>query len=497
MTGSNLISLRHWDIELSQCTTVNGETEMSDTGMRRTGILQIVMLLTVAASVNAGGIMDTARSITEHLWEQEYIPDSGQPTVPLSEYDEFDVVELFRAETIEDLETAMTDGYPMPWLEEILKDESIPWEDRYWLDRRVRAAIAQNTHTFFSATGEPVLVDADDVFPGEYYWREHLIIDPVGRSTTVNETGPVQPLENNPLDSGEILNPYGRKVGTLAIVWNGMSLSRDASIGLFVTGRTGELVSYGYQHYACLLYPDGTFNEIPFEDTGAYGGTLSADGNVLAFFRQGGPSTGSSFIEVMDREGHFLRRIPFDGWFEHMLKPPISADGRYASCILINPGAHSAVFDLENGELIHVTEHTGTDRNTTHCSFSPDNNFISIGGTTRGRVISLFDGLEYAYPETAPRDNSYDRTNVSCSSNRILTAITIARSAESQLQSTHCVLYTRDDACVSFELNSEVGVIAPEFSPNGYFVLVSPYSYGLGGCYPPSPMIVLHIEEGR
>lgn len=457
----------------------------------------VMMMTLLVASAYGLDVMDRMQAIAEETWESEYLPDSGTPIIPLNEFSEFEVIELFRAQTSGELEAAVSEGYPMSWLEETLRDESIPWEDRYWLDRRMRAAIAQNTHIFFRPEGTAVRVAADEIFPGEYYWREHLIVDPVGRGTTVNESGPVQPLENYPLDSGDILNPYGRRIGTLAIVWNGMSLSRDASIGVFVTGRTGELVSYGYQHYACLLYPDGTFNEIPFEDTGAYGGTVSADGNVLAFFRQGGPSTGSSFVEVMDREGRFLRRIPFDGWFEHMLKPPISADGRYASCNTLNPGGHSAVFDLENGSLIHVTEHTGTDRNTTNCSFSPDNNFLCIGGTTRGRVISLSDGLEYVYPETAPREDSYDRTNVFCSSNRVLTAITSARSTGSQLQSTQCFLYTRNDACTSIELNSEVGVIAPELSPNGSYILVSPYTYGLGGCNPPSPMILLRVEGRR
>jgi len=60
-----------------------------------------------------------------------------------------EVVEVFRAETPEELEVSLTDGYPMPWLEEILNNESIPEEDRYWLDCRVRAVIAQDLHLFF------------------------------------------------------------------------------------------------------------------------------------------------------------------------------------------------------------------------------------------------------------------------------------------------------------------------------------------------------------
>ncbi len=459
----------------------------------------VMMMVLLVASAYGFDVMDRMQAIAEETWESEYLPDSGTPIIPLNEFSEFEVIELFRAQTSAELEAAVSEGYPMSWLEETLRDESIPWEDRYWLDRRMRAAIAQNTHIFFRPEGTAVRVDADEIFPGEYYWSEHLIVDPVGRSTTVNETGPVQPLENYPLDSGDILNPYGRRVGTLAIVWNGMSLSRDASIGVFVSGRTGELVSYGYQHYACLLYPDGTFNEIPFEDTGAYDGTVSANGNVLAFFRQGGPSTGSSFIEVMDREGRFLRRIPFDGWFEHMLKPPISADGRYASCILLNPGAHSAVFNLANGSLIHVTEHTGTDVSTSYCSFSPDGGYVFTGGISKGRVVRLSDRHEQVFPETSPRAESGDGTQGSSSYDGIITALVHTQRSRSQQQaytSTARLHVYSDNATIdSREIGVSTAINCAVVSPNGHYILAIRGDW-LGGSNP-SPILVLRVEGRR
>ena len=62
--------------------------------------------------------------------------------------------EIFSIETPEDLESILVDGYPMPWVVEILEDETIPEEDKYWLDCRIRSIIAQNLHTFFNRAGE-------------------------------------------------------------------------------------------------------------------------------------------------------------------------------------------------------------------------------------------------------------------------------------------------------------------------------------------------------
>ncbi|MBD3278873.1 MAG: hypothetical protein GF388_11290, partial [Candidatus Aegiribacteria sp.] len=139
-----------------------------------TMILAALLLLSISAG--AFDLIETAQDLRERAWMSEYIPESTEPTVPLTDYDEFEVVELFRAETIDELEASLTDGYPYPWLEETLRDESIPWEDRYWLDRRTRAAISQNLHVFYDTDNNPIYVDADAVFPGEYYWREHMIV---------------------------------------------------------------------------------------------------------------------------------------------------------------------------------------------------------------------------------------------------------------------------------------------------------------------------------
>ncbi len=463
-------------------------------------IIFTVVICLLASSLNAFDLIDTVQSLRQQAWESEYIPESTVPVVPLTEYENFEVVELFRAETIEELEASLTDGYPYPWLEEALKDESIPWEDRYWLDRRMRAAISQNLHVFFDTENNPVYVDADEVFPGEYYWREHLIVDPEGTYAPEDVARPVLSTDFGFTDSGYIMNPYGYRIGNIAIAENGMSLSRDASIGVYVSGLNGEFERHGYQHYACLLYPDGSFTEIPFEDTGAYGGAISADGNVLVFFRQGSSSTGSSFVEVMDRNGQFLRRIPSDGYFEYMSKPPISYDGHYASNMLRSyGGTHSSIVDVLDGEIVQTTEHTETDLSTPYCSFSPDGNFFCVGGLTKARVIDLNSGSEYVYPETARREGTNDKTLVSCSNSRIVTALSTLREMRDSESSLEFRVYVRDSVVFSEEIEQEMitGLISAEVSPNGSFILVSPNSYGVGGCIQSNSFIVMSIAGRR
>jgi len=120
------------------------------------------------------------------------------------------VEEVFSVETSEDLEASLTDGYPMPWLAEILEDETIPEEDRYWLDCRVRALIAQEFHLFFDTNGNRIEIEADNIRYGESYWQEHFIIDPPG-SIPVGERNPETNLWD---ESGFVYNRFGEKTGS-------------------------------------------------------------------------------------------------------------------------------------------------------------------------------------------------------------------------------------------------------------------------------------------
>ena len=169
------------------------------------------VLLVTALHAAASGLSDITRSMRERAWEAEYIPESGDSIPPLTEHDEYEVVELFRAETPEELEAALADGYPPPWLAEILQDETIPEEDRYWLDCRVRAVIAQDLHLFFDREGNPVHYDADWIAPGEEYWRECFLVNPPGDVPRV-EDGP-SPTSNVDMDPGLVVDRFGDEIG--------------------------------------------------------------------------------------------------------------------------------------------------------------------------------------------------------------------------------------------------------------------------------------------
>lgn len=433
------------------------------------------VLFVTALHATASGLSDITRSMRERAWEAEYIPESGDSIPPLTEYEEYEVVELFRAESIEELEASLTDGYPYPWLEETLRDESIPWDDRYWLDRRMRAAIAQTLYRFYDAENSPVQIEADNMSLGEYYWREHMIVDPAGMNVPEGAERPVYNTSRfHGFDIGLIYNSFGRIVGNLAMPYG--TLSRDASIGVLATTQEGiGMEDYDDQYYALLQYPDGSFREIALEGIGRYQGTVSQDGSTIAFFRHGSEHHGvESYIDILDRQGNLVDRISSDVYFSPFL-PSLSFDGHYA--FLKVDGGHTALIDCWQKEVIHVTGETGTDRSTTWTSFSPDGEYFCVGGGAKGRVINTSTLERYVYPETAVRDGSNDHTLVGCSNARMVTALlTVRREPSQRVSSLELRLLVGDEQIHFSDLN-ERGYLGRgcevDVSPNGYLILVN------------------------
>jgi hypothetical protein len=228
----------------------------------------ILMMLTfiAATQVTASGVYDIIESLAERAEE-------------ISATSEVEVIELFHAETTEELEAALTDGYPMQWLEEILNDESIPEEDRYWLDCRVRAHVAKYLHRFYDRDGNPVEIEAEWISPGEHYWQEHLMVNPVGEDYGFGETPDYLPDFTG--EPGTIMNLYGEQTGEMALTQRGIIMSRDGTIAVLKTGR-GDSMHALAPNYACLFYSDGTFNEIPIDLSPSYGDiTVSWDGELV------------------------------------------------------------------------------------------------------------------------------------------------------------------------------------------------------------------------
>ena len=218
------------------------------------------------------------------------------------------VEEVFSVETSEELEASLTDGYPMPWLAEILEDETIPEEDRYWLDCRVRAVIAQDLHLFYNREGNPVHIEADWIRYGENFWQEHFIMNPPGEYSS----GEIDPFagiwgEANPItglwgETGFIYNQFGERTGELALCEEWMQLSRDGSTGLLIHRGSEEVTEYG-PAFLYFVYSDGTFHMNP-DELWIYDYTLSQSGEFALLIQR--EENESDPIQMFDRNGNLL-----------------------------------------------------------------------------------------------------------------------------------------------------------------------------------------------
>ncbi|MCD4847846.1 MAG: hypothetical protein K8R76_06615 [Candidatus Aegiribacteria sp.] len=390
--------------------------------------LLMMLVLIAVTQVTATGVYDVIESLAERAEEA-------------STSSEVEVVELFHAQSPEELEAALTDGYPMPWLEEILNDESIPEEDRYWLDCRVRALIAQDLHLFFNEDGDPVHIEADWIGPGEDYWREHMMVNPSDETEVPEEEPPdtflvgediylvdlspnnnetEAPDENRPTprvagEPGYILDLYGNRVGELATVHSFVSLSRDASIAAIQSGSTpAGGIALPWASFACFMYPDGSFREISFDRKGYYEEVISANGKVIAFLctSPSGMHDPQTF-ERTDVTGE-VYFYDTDGNLIHSVSPPVLLFGGKIS-------AYGRFFcgNLCTGDvfLVNCAQNYSTSLFTdrSNFNFNPNGNYLCLGGHSSGLVIDL-DTFEAMW-EADARIGQYDYVRVNCSNN--------------------------------------------------------------------------------
>ncbi|MCK5787225.1 MAG: hypothetical protein KAH54_11805, partial [Candidatus Sabulitectum sp.] len=298
---------------------------------------------------------------------------------------------LFRAVTIEDLEASITDGYPMPWLAEILEDETIPWEDRYWLDCRMRSIFAQDLHLFFGTNGTPTLVEADYIHPGEDYWREYLLVNPVRQTDVDEELRPTMAYG----EPGYIFDRYGRKIGELADVHPFTALSRDASIATVVSG--GTTMESRREGFACFMYPDGSFTEVSLQESGDFSVVAGGNGDVVAFqcllpLSMHDPVTyertgAAGDVYFFDRNGNLLKRVSPPVIFSADERGKLSSNERYF-CDALCTGELFLV-DLKSDFQDNLIAMSEGGRGRFSFNFSPDGNFLCIGGFSRGLVMNL------------------------------------------------------------------------------------------------------------
>ena len=298
------------------------------------------------------------------------------------------VVEIFHVETSEELEASLTDGYPMPWLAEILNDESIPEEDRYWLDCRVRAEIAQDLHLFFNEDGNPVHYEADRIRSGENYWRECFIVNLPGIDNQVAD-----PPEGHWAGIGLLVDRYGNEIGEIAITNYDAKLARDGSVGVTISGIQSSAAGMPGLLNLCFFYPDRSFSEFPIHHY-RVNKSVSQSGNLVV----------ASCIDRGRNERKIHRLYVFDCdmnlLFEKILelRPnngsssiAISPDDEYIAVATLDLQSGSypiMLFDAETCEELHNWDLTiGNSLN-----FSPDSRFLCIAGGGAGAVVDCESG---------------------------------------------------------------------------------------------------------
>jgi len=327
-----------------------------------------------------------------------------------------EVVEIFSAQTPAELEASLTDGYPMPWLEDILNDESIPEEDRYWLDCRIRAVIAQDLHLFFDEDGNPVHIEADWIMPGDNYWRETYVISPLGDQIVSH---PVESGGNLRGEIGQLVDRFGQDIGETALTARGFRGSRNGSIWASV-GRVEN------QYHLILLYSDGSYYVSPIEMSyGRCAVSQSGEHVILAAHGKDDP-WGDDDIPpraiLLNKSGEVVWERELEMTPIGNPTPVISPDDRY--CAVVTQASSNEyglnhllqVLDVETGQEILRIE----DPPAAELVFSNDGKILNVSGleaisidVTTGRIIwtdHLIDRENYpiAYLMHLDCSNSYD-----------------------------------------------------------------------------------------
>jgi hypothetical protein len=309
-------------------------------------------------------------------------------TVP-SPREELDRCTILAADSAEELEVLLIDGYPTPSIRAILEDESIPSEDRYWLDCRIRSAIAQILHRFYDKNGNAVELDAEWILPGELYWQEMMMVQPLGAAEELLAGGP---SFHFPVKAGELRNLFGEHVGNLAAVNSFIRMSRDGSISVVQTGSRSRMG--GRNMYFCFLYLDGSFREIEmYPDDGVFSDrnmAVSQDGSISAWhvYRLLEPPT--SHLLVFDRDGNEMERYELPEG--HISQIAISGDNRYIAC---SGGVYSGsgIVDRQTGEVMWFSN--GTSRSP---FFSENSRFCVLNeGGYQGWYTEVVDLQERSH----------------------------------------------------------------------------------------------------
>lgn len=394
----------------------------------------------------------------------------------------------------EELESLLAGGYPTPEIRATLEDASIPEEDRYWLDCRMRSLIAQMLHRFYDREGNVIEVEAEWITPGEKYWQEVMVVPlPVVREdspSSDDESGGVLfaqhlgdtryraegPTVAVHIPTGHLINLYGEQVGQLAIASQRPSCSRDASITVqrTGTGRNFSITSTGSSLFFCFLYPDGSYREVdvpamyPWAFNNGHS-VVSQDGSISAWHIFSPREPRQSYILVYDMWGNPLESYELPQSFRPTLDGiTISGDNNFIACSASGP--HGAgIIDRRTGDIWWFDR--GADWPPV---FSENSRFCMMLGPSRSyriRVVDFQSGLFFSIPD--------DR----------VTRASAAISNDGAILATGRDIYLNGVNVISLQLYRHTSL-----SPNGYFYLGSshPTPRGIGALH-----ILLNLRSLR
>ncbi len=406
---------------------------------------------------------------------------------------DFQLEKLWDIQSPEQMQEQVQSGYPMPWLAEVLSDSTIPAVDRYWLDCRMRAAIARDLHLFFDREGNSIVIEADFIKPGDMYWRENFIVNPVGEPFRYANSDLPTTITSEP---GVVLNVYGEQVGEIATSsYDLIFLSRDTSVGI---GRSG----YGSiaLDFACFLYPDGGFLEVDIDDVFVQY-SLSEDGNVAVYYSRYNHDDDSPLEHMLyafDSRGNLIfERLMPSGSLSGSARPAVSPDNRYIATGLAN--GEIWLLDAGSGATIHSWG--GEERmSSSILQFSPDSRYLcASGGSARvfdcasGEVVweqlSVEEGSHGSLPYTLIAFEGLSTTN-----DASLFGLICCTYEANGLRYSQCRYATQVYTCAGEMLLNYQGRGIPWFSPSGCILLLEPFA-GIVGGGTSTPLVLIRISQ--
>ena len=402
----------------------------------------------------------------------------------------------------------------MPWLAEILDDETIPEEDRYWLDCRVRAVIARDLHTFFDREGNRIDVTAEGgIRNGEAYWRETFIVEPdyiekvaIGTSSRnrmvgvpVNDSPEIAPPYYFWRTPGYLLNRYGEKIGDIATTDFNIHLSRDGNLGIYTSGLQRHIRNPSH------LFFLNSNNEVIDQVIGPYlagfstlsmaeDGSIaiaacSGDGSSWTSNRDGGLGIdypdGEIMLHVFTGAGEFLHAIAMPGRHTDMFPPEISPDAEYIAYTSA-PVNITFLLDAVSGETIYEWDQYGS----FNPSFTQNSRYLCVPAVGGARIYDCETG-EIMFERPGQMVNNDFHVGLSASND--LSVVTGERLVGTR--------YSRDIFLNGELYSSEPpgGSATLNVSPNGFFIDRQKYSPDLRGYmeYTAVPYTVLQVKGHR